>query len=94
MTSSERSPGHPGSGRGPRRWILCALLIVVAIALVLQGLAYIRDGVGGFVPYLIIIGGPALAVYYTWFLVIRREPSDDNTPDGTSSGTSDAAARP
>jgi hypothetical protein len=52
-------------------------MIVLAIGLVLQGFAYVSEGIGGPIPYLIILGGPALAVYYVWFFVFRKIDSGE-----------------
>ena len=51
---------------------IVGVLIAVAIGLVIQGVAYVGAGVGGLVPYLIILGGPALAAYYTWYFNFYR----------------------
>jgi hypothetical protein len=47
------------------------VFIAMAIGLVYQGVIYIGDGLGGLVPYLMILLGPALAVYYIWYLLFR-----------------------
>ncbi len=56
-------------------------MIALAVALVLQGFAYISDGIGGPIPYLIVLGGPALAAYYTWFFVFRKAESEETSTD-------------
>ena len=63
--------------RRPQSLVLSALLVVVAVLLVRQGLTGISLGEGGFVPYLVIIGGPSLAIYYIWYFNFRRFGSDD-----------------
>lgn len=68
---------RPWSARRPQSIVISAVLIVLAGALVRQGISSIGEGVGGLVPYLIIIGGPVLAAYYVWYLNIRR--FDDDT---------------
>lgn len=67
---------RPWSARKPQNYLLSAVLIGVAIALVIQGFAFINEGVGGVIPYVIILGGPALAVYYTWYFTMRTFGSD------------------
>lgn len=52
------------------------ILIALAIALVWQGFTYINADTGGTLPYLIILGGPVLAIYYTWYLSFRIFESD------------------
>lgn len=42
-------------------------MVVMAIALMWQGFTYISAGRGGLVPFLIVLGGPALAIYYIWY---------------------------
>jgi hypothetical protein len=50
---------------------LCVIFVALAVGLVYQGVIYIGDGVGALVPYLMIVIGPTLAVYYIWFLLFR-----------------------
>jgi hypothetical protein len=68
---SEINP-RPWSARRPQSIVLSVVLVAVAVALVLQGLAYVGQGVGGLVPYLIILGGPAIAAYYVWYFNFYR----------------------
>lgn len=76
MANDEIQDDRPWSARKPQNYILSALMIVLAIALVRQGFTYVSAGVGGLVPYLIIVGGPVLAVYYTWYFTIRKFGND------------------
>ena len=70
---TESEPGtRPWSARRPQSILLSLVLIAVAVALVWQGLGYISQGVGGLVPYLIILGGPIIAGYYTWYFNFYR----------------------
>jgi hypothetical protein len=62
---------RPWSTRRPQNFILSAALIVLGIALAIQGFVYVGQGVGGAIPYLLILLGPALAIYYTWYFTIR-----------------------
>ena len=70
MSDTEESI-RPWSARKPQNYVLSAILVIIGFALVWQGFALIDDGVGGVIPYFIIILGPALAVYYTWYFTIR-----------------------
>ena len=83
MTQSDSTSPTDGS-RNPRRAnrsagkiALSLAFIAVAIGLVYQGVIYIGDGIGGLVPYLMIVLGPALAIYYIWYLLFRA-------PDGST----------
>ena len=76
MTEGDEGDVRPWSARRPQSIILSAILIVLAIFLVRQGITSMSSGRGGIVPYFIIIGGPALACYYTWYLNFRRFGSD------------------
>ncbi|NQW72047.1 MAG: hypothetical protein HQ453_04900 [Actinobacteria bacterium] len=67
---------RPWAARKPQSYVMNGILIALAIALVWQGFAYINAGTGGLVPYLIILGGPVLAIYYTWYFSVRRFESD------------------
>ena len=53
------------------KFILSGLIVAVAVGLVYQGIIYISDGVGALVPYLMIVSGPTLAVFYIWYLLFR-----------------------
>ena len=72
MTAETEPSARPWSARRPQSILLSVLLIAVAIALVWQGLGYISQGIGGLVPYLIIVGGPVMAAYYTWYFNFYR----------------------
>lgn len=77
MTQSESTSPTDGSknprkaNRSAGKLALSVAFIAMAIGLVYQGVVYIGDGIGGLVPYLMILLGPALAVYYIWYLLIR-----------------------
>lgn len=74
--SEEQGSLRPWSARRPQNFILSGILIVIGIALAWQGFALIGEGVGGVIPYFIIILGPVLAVYYTWYFTIRDFDED------------------
>jgi len=69
MTESSRNPRRANRSAG--KIALSLAFIAMAVGLVFQGVVYIGDGIGGLVPYLMILIGPALAVYYIWYLLIR-----------------------
>jgi hypothetical protein len=77
MTQSDSTTTTGGSAKSARanrsagKLALSVAFIAIAIGLVYQGVIYIGDGVGGLVPYLMIVLGPALAVYYIWYLLFR-----------------------
>ena len=75
MTQSDSmtdgSKNSQGANRSAGKLALSVAFIAIAIGLVYQGVIYIGDGVGGLVPYLMIVLGPALAVYYIWYLLFR-----------------------
>lgn len=77
MSDPNGQDARPWSARRPQNFILSALLIALAIALVMQSMAFIRKGVGGLVPYLMVLGGPSLAAFYTWYFTIRKFQDDD-----------------
>jgi hypothetical protein len=76
MSDPTGQDARPWSARRPQNFILSAVLIALAIALVMQSMAFIREGVGGLVPYLMILGGPSLAAFYTWYFTIRKFQDD------------------
>lgn len=62
---------RPWSARRPQSLVLSVVFIVLAVALVWQAFSYIGKGVGGAIPYLLIVGGPVLAGYYIWYFNVR-----------------------
>lgn len=58
---------QPWSTKSPQRYVLSAVMVVLAAALVATGLGYISSGVGGVVPYLIVVAGPLVAIFYIWY---------------------------
>ena len=68
----------PWSARAPQRYVFAAIAVVLGIAVVVTALAYIRAGVGGVVPFLMITVGPVLAVIYVYYFGFRRfeQPPD------------------
>lgn len=77
MSEMQAGDTRPWSARKPQNLVISAVLVLLAVALVRQGVVSISDGVGGLVPYLIVIGGPVLAAYYVWYLNLHRF-DDDN----------------
>ncbi len=76
MTDEYVADSRPWTARKPQSYFMSGILIALAIALVWQGFSYINAGTGGLVPYFIILGGPVLAIYYTWYFSFRRFESD------------------
>ncbi len=68
-TGGSAKPARENRSAG--KLALSAAFIAIAIGLVFQGVTYIGDGVGGLVPFLMIVLGPALAVFYIWYLLFR-----------------------
>ena len=78
METEEEAPlsSRPWSARRPQSLFLSAIFIIGAGALVWQAFDYIGRGMGGVVPYLLVVGGPALASYYVWYFNIRDFEAD------------------
>lgn len=76
MSNEETAESRPWSARRPQNVVLSIALVIVAVFLVRQGITYINTGQGGLVPYFIILGGPALACYYTWYFCFRSFDDD------------------
>jgi len=70
-TATDSSTNPQRANRSAGKLALSVAFIAIAIGLVYQGVIYIGDGVGGLVPYLMIVLGPVLAVYYIWYLLFR-----------------------
>ncbi|MGA0221310.1 MAG: hypothetical protein ACO3MD_02335 [Candidatus Nanopelagicales bacterium] len=79
MDTEEEAPlsSRPWSARRPQSLFLSVIFIVVAGALVWQAFDYIGRGMGGVVPYLLVVGGPVLAGYYVWYFNIRDFEADE-----------------
>ena len=69
-------PGRPWSARRPQNLILSAIFIVLAVALVLQAFSYIGQGIGGVIPYVLVLAGPAVAIFYIWYFNFRDFEAD------------------
>lgn len=67
----------PWSARAPQRYVFAALAVVIGIAVVITGLAYIGAGTGGVVPYLMVTVGPVLAIVYVYYFGFRNFESQD-----------------
>lgn len=70
--------GRPWSARRPQSVLLSAVFVVLAVALVWQAFAYIGQGIGGAVPYFLVVGGPAIAAYYIWYFNFRNFESESS----------------
>lgn len=81
MENTSEFTARPWSARRPQSVILSAAMVLVAIGLVTQGIRYISEGTGGLVPFLIVLGAPALAIYYVWYFNFYRF---DESPSSTS----------
>jgi CHASE2 domain-containing sensor protein len=68
----------PWSARAPQRYVFAVVAAALGIAVVITALAYIRAGVGGVVPFLMITVGPVLAVVYVYYFGFRKfdQPQD------------------
>lgn len=63
--------GRPWSARRPQSLVLSLVFVALAVALVWQAFAFIGQGVGGAIPYILIIGGPGIAAFYIWYFNFR-----------------------
>lgn len=75
-TTNEDITGRPWGARRPQNFLVSALFIGLAVALVWQAFAYIGEGVGGVVPFLLIPAGPGIAIYYIWYFNFRDFESE------------------
>ncbi len=63
--------------RRPQNLLIGIAFALLGVALIFQAVRYIGDGVGGLVPFLMLLGGPALSIYYIWFFNFYEEDSAD-----------------
>jgi len=62
----------PWSSRAPQRYVLAVITVIIAIAVIITGVGYATNGVGGIVPYLMIIVAPVLAVTYVYVFAFKK----------------------
>ena len=74
--------GRPWSARKPQSLVLSAIFIVLAIALVWQAFQFIDHGIGGAIPYILIIGGPGMSAFYIWYFNFRNFEEDQQQAAG------------
>jgi len=49
-----------------------AVAVILAVVVVLTGVAYIRQGTGGVVPFLMVAVAPVLGVVYAWYFGFKK----------------------
>ena len=62
--------------RRPQNLVIGIVFVALAIALIVQAVRYIIDGTGGLVPFLMLLVGPALCVYYIWYFNFYKPEED------------------
>ncbi|MSO26832.1 MAG: hypothetical protein EXQ60_02035 [Candidatus Nanopelagicales bacterium] len=62
----------PWSARSPQKWFFSALAVVLTVAIMGAALTAIGKGEGTVVPYLMLVVGPVLGVFYFWYFAIKR----------------------
>ena len=70
--SETESAIRPWSTKSPQRWVFAAIAIVLAVAVVVTGVSYLRQGIGGVVPVLMVAVAPVLGVIYTWYFGFKK----------------------
>jgi hypothetical protein len=70
--SDIESAVRPWSTKSPQRWVFTAIAIVLTIAVVVTGVSYLRQGVGGVVPVLMVVVAPVLGVVYAWYFGFKK----------------------
>jgi hypothetical protein len=68
--------GRPWSARRPQSLLLSLVFIALAVALVMQAFSYIGQGIGGVIPYVLVLAGPAVAIFYIWYFNFRNFEAD------------------
>ena len=69
-------PNQSWLQRRPQNLFIGVFFAVLGTALVIQALRYIADGTGGLVPFLMLLGGPVLSIYYIWYFNFYEEKPD------------------
>lgn len=76
---------RPWAAKRPQNFVLSAILIALAVGLVWQALTFIGEDDGGVVPYFMLVLGPALAIFYTWYFTIHDfGNAEDAEPHGSA----------
>lgn len=62
----------PWSSQAPQKYFLALLTVVIGVAVTVAAIFYIGDGVGGFVPFIMLLAGPALTVVYIYVFLFKK----------------------
>ncbi|GDX32719.1 hypothetical protein LBMAG15_16540 [Actinomycetes bacterium] len=62
----------PWSARAPQKWLFSALAVVLTVAIMGAAIVAIGKGEGSVVPYLMLVVGPVLGVFYFWYFALKK----------------------
>lgn len=72
---------RPWAARRPQSIVISAATLVFLVVFMMTAVRYIANGVGALVPYLMLVVGPVLWVYYVWYLNFFRFEELAEDPD-------------
>ena len=74
---SDNAPAIPWSSRAPQKYVLSIIAIVIGVALMVTAVAYIANGTGGVVPFLMLVVAPVLTVVYVYAFLFKKWESTE-----------------
>ncbi len=74
---SDNAPAIPWSSRAPQKYVLSIITIVIGVALMVTAVAYIANGTGGVVPFLMLVVAPVLTVVYVYSFLFKKWESTE-----------------
>ena len=69
---SDNAPVVPWSSQAPQKYVLSIIAIVIGVALMVTAVAYIANGTGGVVPFLMLAVAPVLTIVYVYSFLFKK----------------------
>lgn len=69
---SENAPIIPWSSKAPQKYVLSVIAIVLGVAIMVTAIAYIANGTGGVVPFLMLAVAPVLTIVYLYSFLFKK----------------------
>lgn len=69
---SDNAPVVPWSSQAPQKYVLSIIAIVIGVALMVTAVAYIANGTGGVVPFLMLAVAPVLTIVYLYSFLFKK----------------------
>ena len=69
---SDNAPVVPWSSQAPQKYVLSIIAVVIGVALMVTAVAYIANGTGGVVPFLMLAVAPVLTIVYVYSFLFKK----------------------